>query len=70
MRPYHMYNGKRLVHYDKRWNMKESEELYKRYTARLRPVDRLYERIFQQIKRRSQQTGTAVPQKVLAAQSN
>ncbi len=67
MRPYHVYNGKRLVHFDKRWTMQESEELYKQYTARLRPVDRLYERIFQQIRRKAEKGGAAVPQKVLTA---
>lgn len=65
MRPYHVYNGKRLVHYDKRWTMKESEELYKKYTDRLRPVDRLYQRIFQMIERRAQKGQGAVPQKMI-----
>ena len=65
MRPYHVYNGKRLVHYDKRWTMKESEELYKKYTDRLRPVDRLYQRIFQMIERRAQKGQGTVPQKMI-----
>jgi radical SAM superfamily enzyme YgiQ (UPF0313 family) len=66
MRPYQYYNGKRLVHYDKRWTMQESLELYKKYTDRLRPVDKLYERMYQMISRRSAKMGTAIPQKVLA----
>ncbi|MSQ10351.1 MAG: B12-binding domain-containing radical SAM protein [Dehalococcoidia bacterium] len=65
IRPYHMYNGKRLVHYDKRWTMQESEELYRKYTDRLRPVDRLYQRIFQMIERRARQGQGAVPQKIV-----
>ena len=66
IRPYSEYNGKQLVHYDKRWTMAESRDLYKRYTDRLRPVDRLYERMFQMIKRRAEKSGGVVPQKVLA----
>ncbi|MFC1935192.1 radical SAM protein [Chloroflexota bacterium] len=46
MRPYHLYTGKQLVHWDKRWGLQQSRELYARYTSRLRPVDKLYERIF------------------------
>ena len=69
IRPYEKYNGKRLVHFDERWTMQESEELYKRYTDKLRPVDRLYERIFQTIRRRAEKTGAASPQKVVAAAS-
>ena len=46
MRPYHLYTGRQLVHYDPRWSMQESRELFKRYTAHLRQVDTLYERIF------------------------
>ena len=66
MRPYEKYTGKQLVHYDPRWTMQESAGLYQRYTDRLRPVDRLYARIFQMIRRRSETTGAAMPQKVLA----
>lgn len=66
MRPYHLYTGKQLVHYDKRWTMQESADLYRRYTDRLHTVDRLYERIFQTIRRRAEKTGAAIPQKVLA----
>lgn len=65
MRPYHMYNGKRFVHYDKRWSMQESAELYQRYTNRLRPVDRLYQRIFQMIERRATKGLGPVPQKIV-----
>ena len=46
MRPYHLYTGRQFVFHDKRWGMQESRELYTRYTSRLRPVDKLYERIF------------------------
>ena len=46
MRPYHLYTGKQFVHWDKRWGMQESRDLYAKYTSRLRPVDKLYERIF------------------------
>lgn len=66
LRPYTLYTGQQLVHWDERWSMQESAALYKRYTDRLRPVDRLYARIFQMIQRRAERTGTAVPQKVLA----
>lgn len=66
MRPYTLYTGKQLVHHDERWTMQESAALYKKYTDALRPVDRLYQRLFQMIQRRAEQTGAAVPQKVLA----
>ncbi|MFH1141176.1 MAG: hypothetical protein V1724_05845, partial [Chloroflexota bacterium] len=46
MRPYHLYTGKQFVHHDKRWGLQESRDLYARYTGRLHPVDKLYERIF------------------------
>jgi len=46
MRPYHLYTGRQLVHYDERWTMQESQDLYDRYTAKLKPVDDLYGRIF------------------------
>lgn len=46
MRPYHLYTGRQFVHYDPRWTMQESIDLFRRYTARLRQVDTLYERIF------------------------
>jgi len=46
MRPYHLYTGRQLVYYDKRWGLQESRDLYARYTARLHPVDKMYERIF------------------------
>ncbi|PKB68623.1 MAG: hypothetical protein BZY82_00110 [SAR202 cluster bacterium Io17-Chloro-G3] len=51
MRPYHLYTGQRFVHHDERWTMQESEELYKRYTSNLRPVDKLFERIFTLLRR-------------------
>jgi radical SAM superfamily enzyme YgiQ (UPF0313 family) len=46
MRPYHLYTGRQLVHYDKRWGLQESRELYARYTGNLHAVDKMYERIF------------------------
>jgi len=46
MRPYHLYTGRQLVYFDKRWSMEESRQLFNRYEAKLNPVDKLYERIF------------------------
>jgi hypothetical protein len=46
MRPYHLYTGRQLVHWDERWSMAESRELFDRYSDRLTPVDDLYRRIF------------------------
>jgi radical SAM superfamily enzyme YgiQ (UPF0313 family) len=46
MRPYHLYTGRQLVHYDQRWTMEESRELFDKYTAKLKSVDDLYGRIF------------------------
>ncbi len=46
IRPYHLYTGRQLVHYDERWSMQESRELFDRYSARLTSVDKLYRRIF------------------------
>ena len=46
MRPYHLYTGRQFVHYDKRWSMQESRELFDRYSAKLTSVDDLYGRIF------------------------
>jgi methyl-accepting chemotaxis protein len=46
MRPYHLYTGRQLVHYDERWTMQESRELFDRYSARLTSIDALYGRIF------------------------
>ena len=46
VRPYHLYTGRQFVHYDERWSMQESREIYDRYSARLVPVDNLYGRIF------------------------
>lgn len=50
MRPYHLYTGRQLVHYDERWTMQESQDLYDKYTAKLKPVDDLYGRIFRILK--------------------
>ena len=46
MRPYHLYTGRQFVHYDQRWSMQESRELFDRYSAKLTSVDDLYGRIF------------------------
>ena len=46
MRPYHLYTGRQFVHWDERWSMAESQELFDRYSAKLTPVDDLYRRIF------------------------
>ena len=46
MRPYHLYTGRQLVHFDERWSMLESRELFDRYSAHLTPVDDLYRRVF------------------------
>lgn len=62
--PYQLYTGRQLVHYDKRWTMQESRALFDRYTARLRPIDKVYERIFRSIRQRSERTGEAVPVRV------
>jgi radical SAM superfamily enzyme YgiQ (UPF0313 family) len=60
--PYELFTGRQFVHQDevaikgapRNWTLEESREVYKRYTARLRPVDKLYERIFQMMKRRAE----------------
>ena len=46
MRPYHLYTGRQFVHYDERWSMQQSRDLFDRYSAKLVPVDDLYRRIF------------------------
>ena len=46
MRPYHLYTGRQFVHYDERWTMDETRELFERYSSRLTPVDDLYQRVF------------------------
>jgi radical SAM superfamily enzyme YgiQ (UPF0313 family) len=46
MRPYHLYTGRQFVHFDERWSMAETRELFERYSARLTPIDDLYQRIF------------------------
>ena len=46
MRPYHLYTGRQFVHYDQRWSMQESRELFDHYTAKLTSIDDLYGRIF------------------------
>jgi radical SAM superfamily enzyme YgiQ (UPF0313 family) len=50
MRPYHLYTGRRLVFHDERWTMQESEELFDRYSAKLRSIDNLYGRIFRMLR--------------------
>lgn len=61
MPPYELFTGRQFVHQDdavvkgtpRNWTLQESREVYKRYIAKLRPVDKLYERIFQMMKRRA-----------------
>lgn len=61
MPPYELFTGRQFMHHDdvvinghpRAWTMAESGEVYKRYTAKLRPVDKLYERIFSLMKRRA-----------------
>jgi len=62
--PYELFTGRQFVHYDKRWNLRESRDLYDRYTARLHPIDKVYERIFRSIRNRAGRTGEAVPVRV------
>jgi hypothetical protein len=50
MRPYHLYTGRQFVHYDERWGMQESRELFDRYSARLTSIDNLYGRIFRMLR--------------------
>jgi hypothetical protein len=46
MRPYQLYTGRQFVHYDERWSMQESREIYDKYTSRLQEVDDVYRRVF------------------------
>ena len=46
IRPYHLYTGEQFVHYDERWTLQESHDLFQRYYAKLNPVDKFYSRIF------------------------
>jgi radical SAM superfamily enzyme YgiQ (UPF0313 family) len=65
MPPYELFTGRQFVHYDRRWTMQESRELYKRYTDRLRPIDRLYEAIFKRMESRARRIpGAAIPVRV------
>ena len=57
IRPYHLYTGRQLVHWDERWSMEESRQLFDRYHAKLNPVDKLYERIFRLVKSQSSTSG-------------
>lgn len=50
MRPYHLYTGRQLVHYDERWTMQESRDLFDRYSAMLTSIDKLYGRIFRMLR--------------------
>jgi radical SAM superfamily enzyme YgiQ (UPF0313 family) len=65
MPPYDLFTGRQFVHYDKRWTMQESRDLYQRYTDRLRPIDRLYEVIFKRMEARARrEPGAAIPVRV------
>ena len=50
MRPYHLYTGRQLVHYDERWTMQESRDLFDQYSAKLTSIDKLYGRIFRMLR--------------------
>lgn len=50
VRPYHLYTGRQFVHYDKRWTMQESRELFDRYSEKLVSIDDLYGRIFRMLR--------------------
>jgi radical SAM superfamily enzyme YgiQ (UPF0313 family) len=60
--PYELFTGRQFVHKDedvvkgkpRNWTLERSREVYKMYTDKLRPVDKLYERIFQMMKRRAE----------------
>lgn len=46
MRPYQLYTGRQFVHYDERWTMQESREIFDKYTSKLQEVDDVYRRVF------------------------
>ncbi len=50
MRPYQLYTGRQLVHYDERWTMQESRELFDQFSAKLTSVDDLYRRVFRMLR--------------------
>jgi radical SAM superfamily enzyme YgiQ (UPF0313 family) len=58
--PYELFTGRQFVHQDdalirgqpRNWTLQESRAVMNRYLARLRPVDKLYERIFDMMRRR------------------
>ncbi|MGI8553852.1 MAG: B12-binding domain-containing radical SAM protein, partial [Dehalococcoidia bacterium] len=62
--PYDLFTGRQFVHYDRRWNLQESQELFQRYTARLHTIDKVYERILRSMRLRSEKTGEAIPVRV------
>jgi len=64
MPPYELFTGRQFVHYDKRWTMQESRELYQRFIDRLKPIDRLYELIFKRMEQKKQRSGGAIPVRV------
>ena len=73
MRPYELYTGRQFVHFDERWGLEESRELFDRYTSRLRAVDTMYERIFNLFKRHGHKLSVAaheVGEKVSTAVSD
>ncbi|MFN8533710.1 MAG: radical SAM protein [Dehalococcoidia bacterium] len=54
LRPYILYTGRQFVHYDERWSMAQSREIYAKYTAKLKPIDSLYARIYRSIQRKAE----------------
>ena len=51
MRPYQLYTGRQFVHYDERWTMQESREIFDKYTSKLQEVDDVYRRVFRILRR-------------------
>jgi len=72
MPPYELFTGRQFVHHDdavvkgtpRNWTLEESRAVYQRYISKLRPVDKLYERIFQMMKRRADKIEQATHEKV------
>ena len=58
--PYELFTGRQFVHHDevvingepRGWTLQQSRAVMERYMSHLRPVDKLYARIFEMMKRR------------------
>ena len=57
IRPYHLYTGRQFVHWDERWSMEESRQLFDKFHSQLNPVDKLYERIFRLLRSQNLASG-------------